>query len=34
MGDFLWVAKISNIFWGVIEIPDIYIYFFFFWGGG
>ena len=23
MGDIFWVAKISNIFWGVLEIPDI-----------
>ena len=28
-------AKISNIFLGVLEIPDIFfLFFFFFWGGG
>ena len=26
------IAKISNIFWGALEIPDFF--FFFFWGGG
>ena len=31
IGIFYWVAKISNIFLGVLEIPDI---FFFFGGGG
>ena len=28
-----WVAKVSNIF-GVLEIPDIYLFFFFGGGGG
>ena len=23
-GENFWVAKISNIFWGVLEIPDIF----------
>ena len=27
MGDIFWVAKVSNIFFGLLEIPD------FFWGG-
>ena len=31
-GNFFGVAKISNIFFGVLEIPDIF--FFFFLGGG
>ena len=30
MGDIFWVAKISNIFWGVLEIP---VFFFVFLGG-
>ena len=25
IGIFLWVAKISNIFFGVLEIPDIFL---------
>ena len=25
MGIFLGVAKITNIFWGVLEIPDIFL---------
>ena len=25
MGDFYWVAKISNLFFGVLEIPDIFL---------
>ena len=29
-----WGAKISNIFFGVHEIPDIFFFFFFFFGGG
>ena len=34
MGNILGDAKISNTFW-VLEIPNIYIFFFFFlWGGG
>ena len=33
MGDFFGDAKISNTFW-VLEIPNIYIYIFFFLGGG
>ena len=24
IGDKFWIAKISNIFWGVLEIPDIF----------
>ena len=24
IGDIFWVAKISNIFFGVLEIPDIF----------
>ena len=33
MGDFFGDAKISNTFW-VLEIPNIYVYIFFFGGGG
>ena len=34
MGDIFGVAKISNVFGGLLEIPYFFFFFFFFWGGG